>query len=143
MTNALSTPPTAFSSNANGVANGTYTLLHTLVFGVNPPDECFLQFTMQPNTTPSGNKQAVFFVSGSQDGSVYADAPSSATERNANQIGTMGLPDTSARTSKPLPLSPWFAGVLPWAVRIYVKNDCGVAFSASGNSGTYQTETSS
>lgn len=132
---------TALSSNANSAANGSYTLLGTLDLTAAPPHELFLKFSNRASAATSGNQQAVYFVADSLDNTTFSDPPASTVERNAKQVGTLGLPDTSAHVSPSFPVSPLFGGALPRYIKVYVKNDCGVAFAASGQTAQYQTET--
>ena len=140
MANALGTA-TALSGNANSLANGSYANLGTIDFTTAPPGECFVEVSLQASTTPSGNKQAVLFLVPSLDGTNFSDAPTSTTEKNAIQIGTMDLPDTSARRSKSMALSPFLGGGLVQKGNVYLKNDCGVALAATGQVGQYRFET--
>lgn len=140
MANSLGSA-SALSGNANSASNGSYTSLGVIDFTTAPPGECFVEVSLQASTTPSGNKQAVVFVRSSLDGTNYSDAPSSTLEANAKQIGTLSLPDTSAHRSISMPVSPAFGGGLPQKVEVYVKNDCGVAFAATGQTGQYRFET--
>lgn len=132
---------TALTGNANSKANGTYTLLQTIDLGVAPPHEVWIKFSNQASAATSGNQQAVYFVADSLDNTTFSDTPSSTTEANANWLGRLSLPDTSAHVSPSFPVSPLFGGALPRYISVYVKNDCGVAFAATGQTAQYQTET--
>lgn len=132
---------TAFSGNANSLANGSYVSLGVIDFTSAPPHECFIEVSLQASTTPSGNKQAVLFLRDSIDGTNFSVAPSSTDEVNARFLGILSLPDTTARRSIAFAVSPLFATGLPIKVELYVKNDCGVALQSSGQVGQYRTET--
>lgn len=132
---------TAFSGNANSLANGSYTSLGVIDFGSAPPHECFVEVSLQASAATSGNKQAVLFVRDSLDGTNYSVAPSSTDEANAAFLGVLSLPDTTARRSRAFAVSPLFGGALPPKVEVYIKNDCGVALASTGQVGQYRTET--
>jgi hypothetical protein len=134
-------PATSFSGNANGLANGNFASLGAIDFGAAPPHECFVEVSVQASAATSGNRQVVVWVRSSVDGTNFSVAPSSADSVNARLVGVVSLPDTTARRSIAIPLSPLFGGALPPEVEVYVQNDCGVALAASGQVGQYRTET--
>jgi hypothetical protein len=140
MANALGTT-TALSGNANSLANAGYASLGTIDFTAAPPHECQIEVSLQASAATSGNAQAVIYVRSSLDGTNFSVAPSSTDAVNSRFLGTLKLPDTTARRSVAFPLSPLFGGALPQKVEVYILNDCGVALAASGQVGQYRTET--
>jgi hypothetical protein len=130
---------TALSGTANGLANGAFASLGPIDFGSNPPHECFVEVTLQPSASVTGNQRAVIFCRSSVDGTNFSTAPSSAESLNAGLVGVVALPNNTARRSLAFPLSPLFGGALPPKVEIFVQNDCGVAFASSGQVGQYRT----
>ena len=132
---------TAFSSNANSLANGSFTSLGVIDFGSAPPHECFVEVSLQASAATSGSQQAVIWARSSVDGTNFSVAPSSTDSVNTRLVGVLNLPNNTARRSIAMPLSPLFGGGLPPEVEIYVQNDCGVALASSGQVGQYRTLT--
>lgn len=140
MANAYGTH-TALSGNANSLANAGFASLGVIDFGSAPPHLCWVQVSAQAGSTPSGNKAVYIYARSSLDGTNYSDSGSSANELNLRRVGTISLTDTSAHTSAAWEIASAFGGGLPPKVEIVVKNDCGVSLAASGNTGSYRTET--
>ena len=136
MANSYSIPVnTSTAANANGAVNLSYSLIGQYDLGAAPPHEVLFDVKFTPSAAPSSpNKSSILLVASSLDGTNWSDAPTSATEMNARLLGSVAHPDTSARQTASLPLSPLFGGALPRYVRVYVKNDTGVAYASSGNS---------
>ena len=132
---------TPFSGNANSLASGGFASLGQIDFGSAPPHECFVEVSLQASTTTTGNRQAVIWCRSSVDGTNFSVAPSSTDSVNARLVGVVSLPDTTARRSVAMPLSPLFGGALPPKVEVYVQNDAGVALASTGQVGQYRTET--
>jgi hypothetical protein len=132
---------TALSGNANSLANGGFASLGVIDFGSAPPHLCWLEIKAQASAATSAGKRLVVYARAALDGTNYSDAGSSANELNLTRIGFVSLTDTSAHVSRPLEVAGAFGGGLPTKVDIVVKNDCGVSLSASGNTGSYRTET--
>jgi hypothetical protein len=138
MSNSYGTA-SAFSSNANGAASGTYTSLGIIELGIVPPHECFIEVVLAASAATSGNKQAVIYVRSSLDGTNFSVAPSTTDAINSKWIGTVSIPDTTSRRSIAFPVSSQFGGALPQRIEVYIFNDCGVAFTTA--TGQYRTET--
>ena len=133
---------TANITAANSAANGTYSLIGQYDLGAAPPHELLVEVKLTPSATPSSvNKQSVLLLAASTDGTNWSDAPTTATESNSRFIGSIAHPDATARQAPAVPVSPHFGGVLPRYLRVYVKNDTGVAYAASGHSIVATTET--
>jgi hypothetical protein len=132
---------TALTGNANSAANQTYTPMGTIDFGTAPPHECLIEVSVQASAATSGNKQAVLYITDSIDGTNFSITPSATQAPNSRQLGVVSLPDTTAVRSVAFPVSPLFGGSLPQKVAVYLMNDCGVAFAATGQVGQYRTET--
>lgn len=132
---------TALSGNANSLANAGFASLGVIDFGTAPPHLCWVQVSAQAGSTPTGNKAVYVYARSSLDGANYSDSGSSASQGNLRRIGTLSLTDTSAHTAAAMEIASAFGGGLPPKVEIIVKNDCGVALAAGGNTGAYRTET--
>jgi hypothetical protein len=136
MANSYTSPTNSASiTPANSAANGSYSLIGQYDLGASPPHELFIDVAITASATPTGaNNQTVLFVTTSIDGTNWSDAPSSTTEPNARRLGRIYQVDTSQHRAAALPVSGLFVGGLPRYIRIYSKNDLGVANAASGNS---------
>lgn len=132
---------TALSGTANSLANAAFASLGVIDFGSAPPHECFVEVSLQASNTTSGSQQALIWVRSSVDGTNFSVAPSSTDAVNARLLGVLSLPNTTARRSIAMPVSPLFGGALPPEIEIFVQNDCGVALASSGQVGQYRTET--
>lgn len=117
------------------LAAGTYLNVGTITFDTNKPLEVVLEVSSTPGTV-SGNKQLVVFAQESLDGTNFETGPVSGTsttdESNLTFIGTVPLNTNSTLQRGVFKLSPSFGGALPFAAKIIVKNDSGVAL-ASGS----------
>lgn len=133
-------PATAFSGNANGLASGAFASLGVIDFGANPPHECFIEVSLQASGATSGMRQAVIWLRSSVDGTNFSVAPSATDLLNAGRVGSVSLPDTTARRSLAFPISQLFAGGLPPEVEVFIQNDAGVALAGSGQLGQYRFE---
>lgn len=117
------------------LANSTYLNVGTITFNTNKPLEVVLEVSATPGTV-SGNKQLVVFAQESLNGTNFETGPTSGTtttdEPNLTFIGTVPLNTNSTLQRGVFRLSPAFAGSLPYAATIIVKNDSGAAL-ASGS----------
>lgn len=132
---------TALSGTANSLANAAFASLGVIDFGSAPPHECFVEVSLQASAATSGNQQALIWVRSSVDGTNFSVAPSSTDAVNARLLGVLSLPNTTARRSIAMPVSPLFGGALPPEIEVYVQNDSGVALASTGQVGQYRTET--
>jgi hypothetical protein len=130
---------TSLSGNANSLANGAFVSLGQIDFGSAPPHECFVELSLQPSATVTGNQRALIFCRSSLDGTNFSVSPSATEALNAGLVGVVSLPNNSARRSLAFPLSPVFGGALPPKVEIFIQNDCGVALASSGQVGQFRT----
>jgi hypothetical protein len=140
MANALGTA-IAFGSNANSATNSSYTSMGVVDFTSAPPHECLIEVSLQATGTPASTSQCVLYLRSSLDGTNFSVAPSSTDAVNAKFLGTVSLPDTTARRSVAFPVSPLFGGALPQKIELYVYNNTGAALAATGQTAQYRTET--
>jgi hypothetical protein len=121
-------------SNANSQATSTYTLIGQYDLTATPPDEVLLDVTLVPGSTPSSaSKISALFATSSTDGSTWSDTPSATTEANSAYLDAISHPDSAARRAAAIPVAGAFGTALPRYIRIYTKNDTGVAYAASGH----------
>lgn len=129
---------TGAAAAMNSLANVTYATLGTITHNSagKLPLDCFVELAITPGTV-AGNKQAVLFAQASMDGTTFGSGPASGTatadETNLVYLGTLPLNSNATLQRRSFSLATAFGGVLPYATRLIVKNDSGVAFAASGN----------
>lgn len=125
------------------LASGTYVASSTYTANTNQPLDVIVEVDIATTNTPAGNKQAVVFVQESLDGTNFRSGPTSGTtttdEPNLRFLGT--VPMNSVTTTQIGTFSVAQAlGYCPYAFKIVLKNDLGVALT----SGTvYTSEISS
>jgi hypothetical protein len=130
----LSGAATAMAS----LANVTYATLGTITHASSGkvPLDCKVELAITPGTV-AGNKAVVLFAQSSLDGTNFDSGPASGTtvtdELNLTLIGVLPLNTAATMQRKTFSLAAAFGGVLPYATRLIVKNDSGVALAASGN----------
>lgn len=120
----------------DSLASGAYVSCGTITFATNDPTGAKLEIKATPGTV-SGNRQLVVFAKQSLDGTNFESGPSSGTtttdEPNLTLIGYVPLKSNATAQTKILDLVAAFAGELPYAAEIIVKNDSGAALAASGH----------
>lgn len=114
-------------ASANYVASNTYTP------NTNSPMDVIVEIDITTTNVPSGNKQAVIFISDSLDGTNFRSGPTSGStttdEPNLRQMGT--VPMNSQNNAQIGTFSVLQAlGYVPFAFKIIVKNDLGVALTS-------------
>lgn len=125
----------AFSGAAlSTLASATY-VQNTTAYdcSTNQPLDVVVEVDLTTTNTPSGNKQAVVFISESLDGTNYRSGPTSGTtttrEPNLRLLGV--LPVTTASTAEIGLFSVLNAlGFVPQKFFVIVKNDLGVALTS-------------
>lgn len=100
---------------------------------VNQPLDVVVEVDLTTTNTPTGNKQAVVFISESLDGTNYRSGPTSGTtttrEPNLRLLGV--VPVTTASTAEIGQFSILNAlGFVPQKFFVIVKNDLGVALTS-------------
>lgn len=142
MANSYGSTIGVFSGSLTSLANAQVVLLGEIDLGAVPPHEVLIEAWAKASGTPSGNKQLALYVASSFDGSQWSDAPDATTTLNSRLAGTLALPDTAKRQTAALPLSPLFGGALPRYLRVYARNELGVALSSTpaDNGGRWVTE---
>lgn len=122
----------------NSLASATYVAVGTITHNSagKVPLECFVEVSVTPGTV-AGNKQAVLFAQASLDGTNFDSGPTSGTattdEPNLLFVGVLPLGSNATLQRKKFSLANAHGGALPYATRLVVKNDSGVAFASSGN----------
>ena len=123
---------------------GAYVVSSAYTANTNKPLDVVVEVEAATTNTPSGNKQIVVFVKESLDGTNYRSGPESGTtttdETNLRFLGT--IPMNTVTTTQRGTFSVLAAlGYCPYAFKIVVKNDLGVALT-SGAAYTSEISTS-
>ena len=125
------------------LASTTYVTSSAYTANTNKPFDVIIEVECATTNTPSGNKQLVVFVKESLDGTNFRSGPESGTtttdELNLRFLGT--VPMNSVTTTQRGTFSVLASlGYCPYAFKIVVKNDLGVALTSAA---AYTSEISS
>jgi hypothetical protein len=131
----------------NSLASATYVVAGTLTHNNNKPLDVLLEVTVTPGTVAS-SKQVVVFAQKSLDGTNFETGPTSGTtttdEPDLTYIGSIPCNTNATAQTKIFSLVNAYGGVgLPYASKIIIKNETGVALAASGHSVNYAEITGS
>jgi hypothetical protein len=115
------------------LASGTYVSSASYPANTNQPLDVIVEVDVATTNTPAGNKQLLVFVQESLDGTNFRSGPGSGTtttdELNLRQIGSVAM--NSAATTQIGTFSVAQAlGYCPYAFKIVIKNDLGVALTS-------------
>ena len=116
------------------LASATYITSTAIDFGTTIPVDLTLEIVVDPNGSPTGNKQLLVFAKYSLDGTNYGSGPESGTtatnEPDLDLVGFVACEDTSEHRK----LIRLFNGKPPIAryAKLVVKNDMGVALTSGG-----------
>lgn len=115
------------------LASGTYVTSATYTANTNKPWDVIVEVDAATTNAPAGNKQVLVFIQESLDGANFRSGPTSGTtttdEPNLRFIGT--LPMNSASTTEIGTFSVAQAlGYCPYAFKVVLKNDLGVALTS-------------
>jgi hypothetical protein len=127
------------------LASATYVASSAYTVNTNQPLDVVVEVDVATTNTPAGNKQVVVFVIESLDGTNFRSGPTSGTtttdEPNLRLLGT--IPMNSVTTTQIATFSVAQAlGYCPYAFKIVLKNDLGVALT-SGTSFTSEISATS
>jgi hypothetical protein len=115
------------------LASATYVASAAYTANTNQPLDVIIEVDAATTNTASGNKQVVVFVQESLDGTSFRSGPTSGTtttdEPNLRFLGT--VPMNSASTTEIGTFSVAQAlGYMPYAFKVVLKNDLGVALTS-------------
>jgi hypothetical protein len=115
------------------LASGTYVSSASYPANNNQPLDVIVEVDVATTNTPAGNKQLLVFVQESLDGTNFRSGPGSGTtttdEPNLRLLGT--VPMNSVTTTQIGTFSVAQAlGYCPYAFKIVIKNDLGVALTS-------------
>jgi hypothetical protein len=115
------------------LASATYVASAAYTANTNQPLDVIVEVDAATTNTASGNKQVVVFVQESLDGTSFRSGPTSGTtttdEPNLRFLGT--VPMNSASTTEIGTFSVAQAlGYCPYAFKVILKNDLGVALTS-------------
>lgn len=146
VTSVVGTRTNLTSSALNSLASATYVSAGTLTHNTNKPLDVLIDVAVTPGTV-AGNKQVLVFAQKSLDGTNFESGPVSGTtatdEPNLTFVGAIPC-NTNATIERTIfSLADAYGGTLPYASKIIIKNDTGVALAASGHSVDYSEVTGS
>ena len=115
------------------LASATYVASSAYTANTNQPLDVIVEVDVATTNTPSGNKQVVVFVQESLDGTNFRSGPTSGTtttdEPNLRLLGT--VPMNSSNVTEIATFSVAQAlGYMPYAFKVVLKNDLGVALTS-------------
>lgn len=112
--------------------SATYVASNSYTCNTNQPIDVLLEVGITTTNTPAGNKQVVVFVQTSLDGTNYSSGPVSGTVTTdeANLIFVGYVPTNTISVTQTKIVSIFGAlGYVPYAFRVILKNDLGVALT--------------
>lgn len=121
------------STGFSTLASATYVATSAYTAATNDPNDVVVEVECATTNTPTGNKQVVVFVKESLDGTNYRSGPESGTtttdEPNLRFLGV--IPVNTASTTQRGTFSVGDAlGFCPYAFKVVLKNDLGVALTS-------------
>jgi len=128
----------------DSLASATYVSAGTITIAATSktPLDMLIEVAVTPGTVAS-NKQVLVFVQESLDGTNFTTGPTSGTtttdEPNLVFLGAVPCNSNATLQRAVFSLAGACGGVLPFAAKIIVKNETGVALASTGNSVYYQT----
>lgn len=100
----------------------------------NQPLDSVVEVACATTNTPAGNKQLVVFIQESLDGTVFRSGPTSGTniadEPNLKFLGTVPVNSASVTERASFSIAS-VLGFVPYAYKIVLKNDLGVALTSA------------
>ena len=135
VTQTVNTRTALTTTGLTTLASATYVASNTYTPNTNKPLDVIVEAELATTNTPAGNKQAVLFLQESLDGTNFRSGPTSGTtttdEPNLRFLGT--VPMNSVTTTQRGTFSvAQTLGYVPYAFKVVVKNDLGVALT-TGN----------
>lgn len=115
------------------LASGTYVASSAYTANTNQPLDVVVEVDVATTNTPAGNKQLLVYIQESLDGTNFRSGPTSGTtttdEPNLQYLGR--VPMNSATTTQVATFSVAQAlGYCPYAFKVVLKNDLGVALTS-------------
>ena len=115
------------------LAASTYVASSTYTANTNKPLDVVVEVEAATTNTPGGNKQVVVFVQESLDGTNFRSGPTSGTsatdEPNLRFLGTLPM-NTASVTQRGTFSVTQALGYCPFAFRVVLRNDLGVALTS-------------
>lgn len=127
-------PRTALTSTGfSTLASATYVATSAYTTATNKPLDVAVEVEAATTNVPSGNKQIVVFIQESLDGTNFRTGPTSGTtttdEPNLRFIGTIPMNSQTATQRGTFSVLQSL-GYIPFAFKIVLKNDLGVALTS-------------
>lgn len=115
------------------LASATYVASSAYVANTNQPLDVIVEVDMATTNTPAGNKQVVVFVQESLDGTNFRSGPTSGTtttdEPNLRPLGNIPMNSSGVTEIGTFSIAQAL-GYMPYAFKVVLKNDLGVALTS-------------
>ena len=115
------------------LASATYVASSAYTANTNQPLDVIVEVDVATTNTPAGNKQVVVFVQESLDGTNFRSGPTSGTtttdEPNLRLLGTVPMNSSSVTEIATFSVAQAL-GYMPYAFKVVLKNDLGVALTS-------------
>lgn len=115
------------------LASATYVASSAYTANTNQPLDVIVEVEAATTNTPTGNKQVAVFVKESLDGTNFRSGPESGTtttdEPNLRFLGTIPM-NTASVTQRATFSVAQALGYCPYAFKVVLKNDLGVALTS-------------
>lgn len=128
----VATPVSLTVTGLATLASATYVVSSAYTCNTNQPVDVVVEVNAATTNTAAGNKQVVVFIQESLDGTTFRSGPTSSTtttdEPNLRFLGT--LPMNTITVTQTGTFSVFNAlGYVPYAFKVIIKNDLGVALT--------------
>lgn len=125
------------------LASGTYVTSAAYPANTNDPLDVIVEVEVATTNTPTGNKRVLVFVKESLDGTNFRSGPESGTtttdETNLRHLGNIPMNSVTTTQRGTFSIAERL-GYCPYAFKIVLKNDLGVALTSGA---AYTSEISS
>jgi hypothetical protein len=133
VTQTVGTRTSLTATGLSTLASATYVASSAYTANTNKPVDVVIEVDVATTNTPSGNKQVVVFLSESLDGTNFRSGPTSGTtatdEPNLRLLGTVPLATASTTEIGTFSIVQAL-GYCPFAFKVVLKNDLGVALTS-------------
>lgn len=126
------------------LAAATYVASNAYTMNSSQNTDCIIEVDAATTNTPAGNKQIVVFLQDSLDGTNFRSGPTSGTtttdEPNLRYVGTVPMNSSGVTEIGTFSVAAAL-GYVPYAFKVVLKNDLGVALTSGAVYTAEQTTT--